>query len=464
MAQIRTALALLALAFLQTPLRAQAPLPDPDVPWWEELGDTSLIDLLREAVRANGDLRAAVQNIVQAEAAAARARSALLPSLSVDAQANTGPLEGVGFQFGGIPREGEAPELPPRFYTGSANLRASYRLTSLGTELRSTRAARLEALASRGDEDGVALALIGQVATAYYDAVSAARQEQVIVRQVEVGEQLAELSQLRYARGEATALEVLQQRQQLATTRATLPPARAQRRLAESRLVTLLARDPLRSQVELGAARLPSVPPMRSPLSDGELYLLDRPDLRGEEFRLAAAGARVSAARWSRVPSIDLSASTGSQFFRSLETNTQSTWGISLSASLPLFDGLDRSSRIREASAGERGAVESLEQSRRVASAEVVQAGIQREEQQAQLDALRAQLEASQRAFEESRRRYLAGLASVLDVLNAMTGMQQAELGVIRTERSVLDAWIQQRQAIGGAWTSGIRRRLEESR
>ena len=37
-----------------------------------------------------------------------------------------------------------------------------------------------------------------------------------------------------------------------------------------------------------------------------------------------------------------------------------------------------------------------------------------------------------QRAFDESRRRYLAGLATVLDVLNAMNGMQQAELGVIR--------------------------------
>jgi outer membrane protein TolC len=189
----------------------------------------------------------------------------------------------------------------------------------------------------------------------------------------------------------------------------------------------------------------------------------ERPDIRGAEVRLEAAGARVSAAKWSILPTVELSANTGSQFFRSLGTTTQSTWGASLTVSLPVLDGFDRSGRVREASANARAAHSSYEQLRRSASAEIVIAEIQREERQAQLAALRGQLEASERAFDESRRRYLAGLASVLDVLNAMNGMQQAELGVIRTHRTVLASWIQLRQAVGGPWTRGLRRRLLET-
>ena len=430
-------------------------------PWWEELGDDVLAGLLRAAAEANGDLEAAVARMLGAEAATVRARSALLPTLSIDAQANTGPLDGLGFQFGGIPRGGGgATALPPLYYTGSASVRARYRLSSWGSEYRSLKASRLEAIASRGDEDGVALDLVGLVAEAYYNAVSASSQVEVITRQLDVGDQLAELSQLRYERGEATALEVLQQRQQLATTRSTLPPARAQLRLEQARLQSLLGREPSRTSVAVGSG-LPSVP-------DGDSSIFatnpeERPDIRGAEGRLEAAGARVSAAKWSILPTVELSANTGSQFFRSLGTTTQSTWGASLTVSLPVLDGFDRSGRVREASANARAAHSSYEQLRRSASAEIVIAEIQREERQAQLAALRGQLEASERAFDESRRRYLAGLASVLDVLNAMNGMQQAELGVIRTHRTVLASWIQLRQAVGGPWTRGLRRRLLET-
>ncbi len=430
-------------------------------PWWEELGDEVLTGLLRAAAEANGDLRAAVARILQAEAATVRARSAMLPTLSLDGQASTGPFDGLGFQFGGIPRgDGTPVELPSLYYTGSANVRARYRLSSLGPEYRSLRASRLEALASRGDEDGVALDLVGQVADAYFDAVSAAAQIDVITRQLEVGQQLADLSQLRYERGEASALEVLQQRQQLATIRATLPPARAELRLARTRLESLLGRDPRTASVTVG----PELPPTpQGGLADLASAPEGRPDIRSAEDRVEAADARASEARWGRLPVVELSASSGSQFFRSLSTVSQSTWGASLTVSLPILDGFDRPGRIREAAAGAQAARSSYDQLRRSAAAEMVTAAIQEEEQRAQLAALEDQLEASERAFEESRRRYLAGLATVLDVLNAMNGMQQAELGVIRTQRSVLASWIEYRQAVGGPWTDGLRRRLLES-
>jgi multidrug efflux system outer membrane protein len=451
----------LSVAVLAADASAQTLESPPSTPWWEELRDETLTELLQTAMAANGDLDAAVARMLQADAAADRARAILLPSVSLDGQATTGPLDGLGFQFGGIPRgEGGSTTLPSLYYTGSANARARYRLSSWGSEYRTLKASRLEASASRGDEDGVALDLVGQVAQTYLDVLSAAGQVEVIARQLEVGEQLTEVSQFRYERGEATALEVLQQRQQLATLRATLPPAQVELRLAQARLETLLGRDPARTSVDF-SAELPPVPMASASISGFDP--LGRPDFRGAVNRSEAADERVSAAKWSVLPTVDLSANTGSQFFRSIATTTQSTWGASLTVSLPIWDGLDRSGRVREASANARAARSSLEQRRLDAQGEVVSARIQQEGQQRQLSALRDQLDASERAFEESRRRYLAGLATVLDVLNAMNGMQQAELGVIRTQRIALASWIQLRQAVGGPWTQGLRRRLLES-
>lgn len=458
---VRRSAVVLLLASVAVPA-AQAQTSGYASPWWEELQDDALTALLGEAARANGDLQAAVDRMLQAEATAVRTRAALMPTLSLDGQATTGPLDGLGFQFGGIPRgDGGTAELPSLYYTGSANVRARYRLSSWGSEFRSYRATRLESMATRGDEDGVALNLVGQVAGAYFDAVSAARQLAVISRQVEVGEQLAQVSQLRYERGDATALEVLQQRQQLATTRASLPQARAELRLARTRLEALLGGDTTNSDRVIPDV-LPELPVSMSSAAD-EVRSSARPDLRSAEDRLEAAGARVSEAKWAFLPDIDLSANTGSQFFRSVGTTTQSTWGASLTLSMPLLDGSDRTSRIREASASARAARSSFEQLRRNAAAEIATARIQEEEQRAQLGALEDQLIASQRAFDESRRRYLAGLATVLDVLNAMNGMQQAELGVIRTHRTVLASWIQYRQAAGGPWTTDLRQRLLEA-
>lgn len=126
--------------------------------------------------------------------------------------------------------------------------------------------------------------------------------------------------------------------------------------------------------------------------------------------------------------------------------------------SVPLFDGFDRSGRIREAVAGVEAAEASLRQVEVQAVSEVRSAAAQQEEQVLQLEAFQEQFDASRLAYDESRRRYLVGIATFLDVLNASNGMQQAELNVVRTKRNVLGSWIQLRQASGGGWTRGLGR------
>ena len=433
-----------------------------DRPWWQALDDPTLNALIDEALVMSPDLSGAVQRIAQAEATSVRSRAALMPILSLDALGSVAPLSGLGFQFGGLPIGGDpTASRPSLFYTGSGNITARYNLTSWGAEYRALESNRLRADASRGDSDAVALALTTQVAEAYFDAVSAREQLAIIEQQVTANQQLADVTQLRYRGGQATALEVLQQRQQLATTRANLPLTRAALRVALERLHALLARDAEAPTPEV-PGRLPAVPVAdlafaSAPTGLG-FPLHERPDVRGADARLQASLSDASGARWSRLPRLDLSVNAGLQFFKATELSTQSNWSSSLTFSVPLFDGFDRSGRIREAVAGVEAAEASLRQVEVQAVSEVRSAAAQQEEQVLQLEAFQEQFDASRLAYDESRRRYLVGIATFLDVLNASNGMQQAELNVVRTKRNVLGSWIQLRQASGGGWTRGLGR------
>ena len=450
------------LAILPLTLAAPVGVVAQDRPWWEALDDDTLGALIEEALSRNPDLKGAVQRIAQAEASSMRSRAALMPTLSLEALGSAAPLSGLGFQFGGLPIGGDpTASRPSLFYTGSGRLTARYNLTSWGSEYRALESSRLRADASRGDSDGVAVALATRVAEAYLDAVAAREQLRIIEQQVTASQQLADVTRLRYGSGQATALDVLQQRQQLATAKANLPQTQASLRVALERLHALLARDRAAPLPDV-SERLPAVPVddlAFSPDTRGVTFsIFDRPDVRGAEARLQASLRDVSSVRWSRLPRLDLSVNTGLQFFRATELFSQTTWGTSLSFSFPLFDGFDRAGRVREAMAGAGTAEASLRQVEAQAVSEVRSAVAQHEEQGKQLEAFREQLDASTLAYDGSRRRYFAGIASFLDVLNALNGMQQAELNVVRTRRNVLGSWIQLRQAAGGGWTRRLGR------
>ena len=449
----RLAMGSLLMAGLMWPLQCAA-----QSTWWESLGDEGLMLLISEGLTNNHDLGVAVDRIEQAEALARRSRAAMLPSLSFDGQGTMAPLDGLGFQFGGFPAGGDVSgPVPSLYYTGSANLSARYRLTSWGSEYRTLQSRRLQTLASRGDRDGVAVGLVTQIVSAYFDAVSAREQIGIVQGQIEASQRLADATRLRYEGGQATALDGLQQRQQVASAKANLPQVRATLRVAIERLYFLVGRDAGAPAPTVGE-RLPELPRLSEEDVPASLFTapFDRPDLRGGQARLDASLFDVESASLSRLPTIDLSAGTGYQAFQARSVSTQSTWNAGIVVSLPLFDGFDSSARVREAQANARAARGSLRQFEAQARSEVRSSRAQLEEQVEQLAALQEQLDASSLAYQESRRRYFAGLASFIDVFTSLNGMQAAELNVARLKRTALGSWIELQRATGGSWTRDL--------
>lgn len=414
--------------------------------WWKHFGDPRLDTLISRSLRGNYDLQAAANRIVQAEATALRNRSALFPTLTGRLHGTTAPSRTLGFQFGGFGGEDGATN-PELYYTGDASLRFSYRVSAWGQDYLAYKGSRLQRLASQGDRESIAHALAVQIAEAYFDAVSATEQLSVLKAQVESNQKVAELTQLLYEKGDATALSVLQQKQQLASAKAALPPARSNLRVSLRQLQVLQGREPSRTPPSV-ASSLPALP-RRPALGNRASLLKSRPDLRAQEARLRAATKQKKSARLVHVPDIDLSANLGYQLFRFGETSTQNYWDAGVTLSLPLFRGLGDINQVKEAKAHERTVELELESLVLQAIAEVENALVRERETKQELEAYEAQKRAADAAFEESKRSYIAGAASYLDLLNSLNSLQQVETRVLQAKRSLLGTRIALYQALG---------------
>jgi len=423
-------------------------------PWWTLFAGDELASLVEQGLTGNRDLAAAWGRVEQAEARTVQTLSPVLPSVSFDVLESTSPYDSLGFQFGGLPSApGEDEDDDPEVYhSGSAMLNVRVPLNLWNGTLSAVHASRFDAAASEGDGEAQAMALASRIAGAYFDVLAAREQVHIVQGQIDAHAALLELTELRYRQSDASALDVLQQKQQQASTQAMLPQARATLRTQENQLTALLGRS---APVTLLGSSLPDLPP--APATGTPADLADnRPDLRASDARLVAARSRKEAAVGALAPSLSLSGNVGTQLIYFDELDTQETWGLGASLSIPLFQGARNWAALIEARAGQRVAADSHSQAVLQAIQDVENAVVREQETAEQLRAHQAQLDAARLAFDESRRHYESSLTSYLTVLTALSSQQQAELSVLSTRRSLLDARIRLYESLGGAWTDGL--------
>ncbi len=419
--------------------------------WWGSFADPAMTALIEQGLADNYDVLAAAERITEAQARARENLAPLLPSASFDVTANTAPVKTLGFQFGGIGGSMMSGVEPPTLYfTGSALLNVGLEIDITGRRVLALRAAKDDARASAEDRDAVALQLSASIAEAYFDVLATRAQLAIVREQIATNEALLELTQARFGQGSASAVEVLQQRQQVASTRASLPQARAQLRVAELQLSTLLGQAPGAAlPLDRGAARLPALPPP-PPLGRPVELLEARPDLRASTARLSAAERRRKAQAREFAPSLRLSGQAGWQFIDIGELNTQEMWGAGATLSIPLLLDGRAYNGLRRVEASERAARGALQQQTLNAVREVETALTREREQLEVLAATAAQRDAAARAFSQARARFAAGLSDYLSVLNTVTTLERADLGLLTAQRELLSIRVQLHVALGG--------------
>ena len=423
-------------------------------PWWSEFGDSHLDELIRRGVHGNPDLAAARGVVDISRASANQARAGLLPTVVASASITEAPMSSLSSSMGSAGLDED-----DSFRQGSVGVSASMGVDIFGRTTTSWRAGVHEAEASGGDLAAASLNLTANIARSYFDVVAGRELLSLYQQQVEANEQILRLTELRYGTsGDATGLDLLQQRQQTAAARSRLPQAEMSLSLASQRLGVLIGAGPL--AVDLGVAtELPSLAETPNLGTPAEL-LERRPDLRAAASRLDGAHLRKISAMLALAPSISAQGSWGQQFLDlGLDDDSDiwsDTWSVGLSASIPLFTGGAALSGLQAARASELIAARSAESAILRAMQEVEGALEQERSLNALLDASRAQLEAAEAAFDNASERYGQGLITYQQVLPSLTSLQSAQLSELTTRRDLLDARISLHTALGGSGVAGL--------
>ena len=419
--------------------------------WWKEFKDPDLNNLIETAFSDNLNLRQAWQRLAQALGRATSTGSSRYPQLETQGTAARTRL--INPEIRGAINADQS----GTFYFNDFAIRngLSFELDIWQRALNLARSADLEAQASQADLEQTALLLSGQVAETWFSLQELQELKKLLKQQIQTSKTSLELVELRFALGRTTALDVFQQRQQLAQTEAELPIVAAEYGRKQNHLAILVGQSP-QAFSRLKPNKMPqTLPPFPSFISPAELVDL-RPDLRAARSRLQGAEHSLASAIADRFPklsiglSYDFSASDVDKLF---DRETGSMFSGLL---LPLIDGGRRRGVVAERDARVNELIASFTEQYLEALREVEDALITERYQQELLEKLETQLKAAQRTFHESRSRYLNGLLDYLQVTVALQSFQRLERQIISERRALVSNRARLYRAIGGTWTSTI--------
>ena len=345
----------LPAAFQASNASAQAAWPTTD--WWRAFQSEELNALIDRARTYNNDLVAAAARVYQADAQVRVSGAPLLPSLngtgqfsydrSGSSRRSSSGLGAVSTSLGTTVVSGGSSYLDTRSY--SLGLSASYDLDFWGKNRANLQAARSTALATRFDQETVALTVVTSVATTYIQMLGAQDRLRVARQNLADAERILAAYQARLGAGTANALDVSQQEALVAGQRAAIPAF--QNTIAQNRLALGILVGTPPERVNPAGGTLDTLPlPLASPGLPSEL-LLRRPDIAYAEAQLMSANASIQAARAAFFPDITLTASGGLQSAALSALTGPGTLVAQLTAALtaPIFDNGLRRGQLEQA-------------------------------------------------------------------------------------------------------------------
>ena len=180
--------------------------------------------------------------------------------------------------------------------------------------------------------------------------------------------------------------------------------------------------------------------------------LNNRPDLKGAEYQLQAAGANVGAAKARMFPTISLTGSAGyaSADLKDLFKSGGFSWSIGPSIDLPIFDWGTRKANIKISKIDQNIALSNYEKAIQSAFREVNDALAAHAHIDERLAAQRRLVSATETTYKLSTARFRAGIDSYLTVLDAQRSAYTAQQGLLMLEQTKLNNQIELYKALGG--------------
>ena len=423
--------------------------------WWQVFADKELNSLMEAAFRDNLDLKIAWNRLSQAEAATSSSRSAR--RLSVDGSLGVARRKSVFLQGAAFGARGVN-----AFYLSQYDMSvaASYEV-DLWNRLRSqVKASTRDERAARDDLETIGLSLSATLCETWFQLIEQQSQLELVTEQIKVVETFLELLELRLGQGISSALDIYQQKQQLASTRALLPQIKSQEAVLKHQLASLMALMPHKGSFDI-PSKLPQLPEL--PATGLPIHILDnRPDVRAALQRVFAADNRVAAAVAALRPSLNITSTTGFSSSATSSLFDNFIWSLGSSVIGPIIDGGRRRAEVRRTKAFVSEQLNRYGSTVLTAIREVEDALVRERYQREYISELDKNLALAEATLEEAKARYLNGLSDYLSFLTALVSLQNLQRTKVTAQRQLLSYRISLHRSLGGKWTTQLARKEEE--
>ncbi|MFA9218054.1 MAG: efflux transporter outer membrane subunit [Sphingomonadaceae bacterium] len=414
-----------------------------DTGWRDYFSDPRLQQLIGAALDHNRDLRNAVLRMEEARAQYNIQSADRLPNVNASVSATKAKTPAF-LSSGGQSTIGKR-------YDAGLSISA-FELDFFGRVKSLNDAALASYLATEEARQAAQIALVAQVAQAYFTERAYAEQYALAQQTYAARARTYQLTQQRAEVGASSRLDLRANETLMETARAAALALARQRAQAENAL-TLLVGQPA-TGVATGALASDAQIDAMSALPEGlpSDLLTRRPDIRAAEQRLLAANANIGAARAAFFPRISLTAAVGSSSpsLGGLFDAGSGSWSFVPQLALPIFDAGRNRANLSLAEVRKNIAVTDYEKTIQTAFREVADALAARDYLGEQVAAQRAVQAAQADRLSLSQLRFDNGVASTLEVLDAQRELFSAQQALIQARLLRTTSAIDLYRALGG--------------
>ena len=414
-----------------------------DLRWWASFDDPLLYDLVTTALENNRDIKIAVSRIEQARATVGFTRADQYPRVDGEAGAQIGNFNGGS----------RSPDTTSTVYLAAP---LNWEIDFWGKFKRSTEAARADLMASEFGLKSVQLALIGDVATTYYQLLDFHRRLDISTSTLASRLKSLEIIQQRFGQGIIAELDVNQAQIQKEIAAAAIPSYQRSIAKSENALAILLGPPAGNGsdKKKSGGTQPPDIP-VGLP-SD---IIERRPDIVQARYLLKAQTEKIGVAEALRLPAISLTGTLGvASTDLGAVTTEGGVWSVGGRLLGPIVDFGKNKRRVEIEEQKTQQALYQYENTVLTAFREVEDALVEIATYRNELAAVDRQQKAAKNANGLSKERYDKGVASYLEVLDTERTLFSAELQQSDLQQRYRNAYVNLFKALGGGWISNAER------
>lgn len=382
----------------------------------EPLKSLTLDQAYALALKHNQDIRASAQGIDQAREGLREATSPLLPQVQANAESR---------------RQKERPlsTAAPREYS-TLTLGASQHLYQGGKLWHGRNAAKQRFGSEKSRHFRTVQDILFRVAAQYYEVLLAERSISVAKEQITRTERQLELAKSRFEVGLVNQTDILRAQVQVANAQEQLERARNQRDVAMENL-----------SLELGMQQMPQEIAAPKDLTFSEqpmpkLYAKatsNRRDLAELEKSLQASGSNVRSEQANRTwPRLQVESGYTVTDEKDLFYGEDDDWHVALTATYDLFTGWRDTARVNTAKSENRQLKAEYARLKQDVQVQVRSVYLDIKTQEKVLASLRDQVQSAEANYEQILAQFEEGLVSSVDVVDAQTALNEADLRLAR--------------------------------